>query len=264
MQQESYSEVNKGVIECYKSDLNKKKVLSLAEEKQLKLKFLATTDENVKKQIKNRFVEGNLRFAFKKAFSYVGMGLTLEDLIMEANLGLCRASEEYDFTKPNRFISYAGFWIQAALVEAIQNKSRLIRIPVSQQHKIAFEKYKNNGDSETLSKQIKIVNLSDSIPHKGDASSMITYEETTADPNCKLPDNSLISEVSVSEQINKFMETLLSDRELKILKELYGIGGEERCLVDIAVDEGLSIERVRQIGNNALSKLQRFKHKLTV
>jgi RNA polymerase primary sigma factor len=254
---EAYSETSKTVLEIFQKDVAKHKPLNRTQEEALKKEY-ATASLNRRKTIKDTFITSNLRLAYSKALKYQNLGLTVEDLIQEAVLGLCRAVEEFDWKVATRFTTYAGYWIQAALTEAIQNKSRLVRMPVNHQHAIAAEKKANAGESETLAKSIKIVNIHK--PINEDADCMV---DIIVNPYADAPDAAFKKEFKST--LDVFMKTILDAREQQIIKELFGINQEyAKPLEDVAQQLNMSAERVRQIQNQALKKMQKMKHHLHV
>lgn len=252
-----YSEASKSTLEIYQKSLAKHSILKKKEEDDLKAEALKGVSPARLKAIKNRLIEGNLRLAFEKAKRYQGLGLDLEDLVMEASVGLCRAAEEFNFTAKTRFNTYAGYWIQAALTEAVQNKSRVIRMPVNHQHAIAAEKKANNGVSLTEARAGRRLNIHAPLGEDGDI-----LADVIADPFAEAPDAQFHGTGSIGEDLHRLMFAILDEREQRILKDMFGFNGEERGLVEIAEDEGISAERVRQIGKNALLKMKKYSHKL--
>lgn len=252
-----YSESHKSTLEIYQKSVGKHSILSKKEEDSLKKEVASGVSPSRLKEIKNRLIEGNLRLAFEKAKKYQGLGLPLEDLVMEANVGLCRAAEEFNFAAKTRFSSYAGYWIQASLTESVQNKSRLIRIPVNHQHQIANEKKANDGVSLTEARHGRRINIHAPLGEDGDI-----LADVIENPFAEAPDAQFMGSGSLGDDLQRLMLVVLDEREQRILKESFGFYGEERGLVEIAEEEGISAERVRQIKQNALAKMKKFSHKL--
>ena len=135
------------VVNAYLSEIGKIPQINAEEEKMLCARILNGDDERARQ----RFVEGNLKFVVSVAKQYEGAGLELMDLINEGNVGLVKASQFYDPSvkekyndsgKTVRFISFAVWWIRQAIMEAIKEKGRMVKLPLNQinaQRKIAKE-----------------------------------------------------------------------------------------------------------------------------
>ena len=112
-------------LKIYLNEIGQIPLLSEEEERDLGCKS-ASGDEDARRKLE----EGNLRLVVSLAKHYTGRGITLMDLIQEGNIGLMHAAEKYDYTKENRFSTYASWWIKEAMQRAIDQQSREIRVPV--------------------------------------------------------------------------------------------------------------------------------------
>ena len=117
-------------LKIYLNEIGQIPLLDAEEEKELGRRSVDGDEE-----ARRRLEEGNLRLVVSIAKHYTGRGIPLMDLIQEGNIGLMRAVEKYDFTKENRFSTYASWWIKEAIQRAIDQQSREIRVPV---HEIAM------------------------------------------------------------------------------------------------------------------------------
>lgn len=245
---------------------------------------LISADEEVQlaKRIKegdcaalSKLVKSNLRFVVSIAKNYRNKGLSLNDLINEGNLGLIRAAMRFDETKGYKFISYAVWWIRQGILQAIQENSRMIRLP---QNKIGalnkISKTKNTLEQELerepTSKEIanemqidqkdlarfteynrRILYLEDSIGSKDSSHLMDLIEDPDADET----DHTILSE-SLQDEIRDALESL-SKKEATIIKLYFGIDAEQGMTLDeIAQQYRITKERVRQIKERGLTKLR--------
>ena len=112
-------------LKIYLNEIGQIPLLDAEEEKELGRRSVDGDEE-----ARRRLEEGNLRLVVSIAKHYTGRGIPLMDLIQEGNIGLMRAVEKYDFTKENRFSTYASWWIKEAMQRAIDQQSREIRVPV--------------------------------------------------------------------------------------------------------------------------------------
>jgi len=223
---------------------------------------------------KNRFIEHNLKLVVAIAKDYRNLGLSFPDLIQEGNLGLIRAVEKFDHRRGFKFSTYAVWWIRQALVRAIQNHSRTIRLP-SHVHdrlqrsqrvraeltgklgreptpaELAPELGTDTGALEALDLLSReAISLESSV-----AGTEKRLEDFVADPTSTAPDHGLDGERMRSGV--GYLIGVLTAREQLILRLRYGLGGEEEhTLEQIGQSLGLSRERVRQLEARALKKLR--------
>ncbi len=223
---------------------------------------------------KNRFIEHNLKLVVAIAKDYRNLGLSFPDLIQEGNLGLIRAVEKFDHRRGFKFSTYAVWWIRQALVRAIQNHSRTIRLP-SHVHdrlqrsqrvraeltgklgreptpaELAPELGTDTGALEVLDLLSReAISLESSV-----AGTEKRLEDFVGDPNSAVPDQGLDGE-RMRSGVGHLI-CALTAREQLILRLRYGLGGEEEhTLEQIGQSLGLSRERVRQLEARALKKLR--------
>ena len=225
-------------------------------------------------RVKNRFIEHNLKLVVAIAKDYRNLGLSFPDLIQEGNLGLIRAVEKFDHRRGFKFSTYAVWWIRQALVRAIQNHSRTIRLPShvhdrlqrSQRVKaeltgklgreptaaeLAPALDTDQGSLEALDRLSReAISLESSV-----AGTEKRLEDFVADPKSMIPDAG-IDDDRMRQGVGNLIGSL-SDREQLILRLRYGLGGnEEHTLEQIGQSLGLSRERVRQLEARALKKLR--------
>jgi RNA polymerase primary sigma factor len=222
-------------------------------------------------------INSNLRFVVSVAKQYQNQGLTLPDLINEGNLGLIKAAERFDETRGFKFISYAVWWIRQAILQSLAEQSRIVRLPLNKIGSInkinkAFTKLEQEFQREPMPEEIaEVLNLHPSIvdeslnstnfhvsmdaPLKDDEKSennlydVLTTNETPT-PDVMLLDNSLKVE------IERTLSTL-NEREAEILRYYYGLNGlNAHTLEEIGKELDLTRERVRQVKEKALKKLQ--------
>ena len=128
----STNPLNQDEIKIYLKDIRKLKVMTPEREKAL-AKKISSEDctEREKEQIQKEMLEGNLRFVITVAKQYQNQGIDLSDLIAEGNFGLMKAIKNFDWSKNNRFISYAVWWIKQSILQCLNENSRTIRLPVN-------------------------------------------------------------------------------------------------------------------------------------
>ena len=222
----------------------------------------------------DELVKANLRFVISVAKQYQNKGLPLVDLIQEGCIGLIEASRRYDESKGFRFISYAVWWIRQAIIHAISDQCRTVRVPMSQvvyMNKIskATEKFEQEYGRKPLPEEIESeTNLtSDKISFTLSSSSRsVSLESPFKDEeagclldvipnsNSEDTDKTLIQD-SISQELEDVLDKL-SFRERDILRMSFGLGMMPMQNEEIASRFGIGCERVRQIQHEAIDKIK--------
>ena len=234
------------------------------------------------KRIKNNdpaalseLVKANLRFVISIAKTYRNQGLPLNDLINEGNLGLIEAARRFDETRGYKFISYAVWWIRQRILQAIQENSRLIRLPqnkikdiskLNRTHERLEQELEREPTDAEIADELNInrreINdlfetasrtISLDAPLKtADGSALI---ELVVNPDAESTDHRLNKE-SLKIELEAIFKTL-SRREEAVIKLYYGFeDGRAHTLNEIAGRFGITRERVRQIKERALARLR--------
>lgn len=222
-----------------------------------------------------KLVTANLRFVVSVAKQYQNQGLNLTDLINEGNLGLIKAAKRFDETRGFKFISYAVWWIRQAIMQAVAEQSRVIRLPLN---KIgALNKIKRTTASleQELERPVSTLEIAEALEmteeeivitlvaahtHVSTDAAFSGKEDLSLmdvlfDPNDPRPDDNLRIE-SLSIEVRRVLETL-TDRESEVVVLFYGIGtNNPLTLEEIGEKYDLSRERVRQIKEKAIRKLR--------
>lgn len=265
-------------VHLYFESIGQVPLLTKEEETDLALRTKAG-DEEAKKKL----IEANLRLVVSVANQYHYTSMSLMDLVQEGSVGLITAAERFDATKGFKFSTYATWWIRQAIVRAIDNQSRTIRVPihlVDRHRQISnFEKsYVSEYGREPTDKEI--------------ANSLhMTIDQVRMIKSVMLPPLSLETPVGDEDdaELGDFIESeesenpedvavriarsdaihdalkCLTERERFVIEERYGLrDGDAKTLEMVGVELGVTRERVRQIQQHALRKLKRPKIKKTL
>lgn len=256
-------------IEQYFTDVNKYDQISPEREFELS-KLIKEGDTDALQEL----VQANLRFVISVAKKYQNTGMSLADLINEGNLGLIKAAERFDGTRGFKFISFAVWWIRQTIIQAIADKKRMIRVPsnknlesgkylkasshlqqVLEREPSEFEICEYMDIDKEVGRTLKeACNLHKSLDAKiGSDESSSTLVDLMEDNNFGAPDSSLIDD-SLNKDIYRAFE-ILKDNEVKVIKNIYGIGCQPSSKEEVARKLGYSNERIRQITRKAEKKL---------
>ena len=259
------------VLSFYLKEINKVPLLTREEEDNY-ARLAKLGDEHAKKQL----VQANLKFVVNTAKKYQNQGLPLADLVSEGNIGLINALEKYDVDRGYHFISYAVWWIRQAIMKAIYEKSRMIRLPLNRSNELVqIEKMRKNMQHdkgrepgiEEIAQGMKmkpkhvasIVNISRNLvsletPIASDKENS-QLRDFIEDKNGKDPKDQAVESALVDE-INRVLATL-SEKESGILQYRFGLNGYKPCsLKEIGDKYNLTKERIRQIERKAIKRLQ--------
>lgn len=256
-------------LNSYFKDVSRQPMISQEEEIELTKKIKEGNEVAVKK-----LVEANLRFVISVAKQYQNKGLALVDLIQEGNLGLLEAARKFDETRGFRFISYAVWWIRQAIIKALSDQCRTIRVPANQivcMNKInkAIEQFEQQHGRKPSTEELEeLTNIDyDKICLAMSAMNRSVSLESPIkdeDASCLLdiiPNDGAVStdtEVSKNDLSNEIERILskLSYRDRDILRMSFGIGMNPMTNEEIARRFGIGSERVRQIQHSAINYLR--------
>ena len=257
-------------VRMYLKEIGQVKLLTADEEIEL-AKRVSEGD----KKAKDRLTEANLRLVVSIAKKYSGLGLHILDLIQEGNTGLIRAVDKFDYTKGNKFSTYATWWIRQAITRAIADQARTIRVPVHMVEVINKATRCNRklvqelGREPTLEEiaaelNLPIEKIIEANRTAADTLSLdmpVGDEEDTTIGSFVEDDNTpgpvdATSNAMLSEALTEILGTL-TEREADVLRMRFGMyDGRTHTLEEVGQIFGVTRERIRQIENKAIRKLR--------
>lgn len=267
-----YSDSDNEVLSTYLKTIDKIPLLTYDEEYELALKA-----KNGDKKAREKLINANLRFVVSVAKKFRGQGMPLEDLINEGNIGLMTAVDKFEPEKGYHFISYAVWWVRQAILKALAEQSRPVRLPLNRSNElIQIVRAKNDlihnkgisdptvdeiaaasGLDVTLVKNLLEVTrdmISFDSPIKGDEEGDSSYFDFVEDKS-QSPEDDVVNHMM--EKDVRGLLSVLGDKERDIIEKRYGFNGNEPMSLKAIGDEyNLTKERIRQIEKVALQKLR--------
>jgi len=238
------------------------------------LNFVIRTCVQRADSLKQAFTKANLRLVLSMAKRYMNRGIPLADLIQEGNIGLMKAVEKFDHTKGYRFSTYASWWILQAMIRAVHNQKRTVKMPVYLLERAKSvinasdslkEKLGRNPTTKEIAKEAKMTQEQvsniltgdeklyslDSPVGEGDKTTFIDLLE---DSELPAPDSNATN-AALIEKLSEAISSL-TPREQRIIRLRFGIGYEtSHTLDEIGKKFNVSRERIRQIEKEALKKI---------
>ncbi|MFQ6078682.1 MAG: RNA polymerase sigma factor RpoD/SigA [Thermodesulfobacteriota bacterium] len=257
-------------LDLYLREIGETPLITAQQEVQL-AKRIKQGDQQALEQL----TKANLRFVVSVAKQYQNQGLSLADLINEGNIGLIKAAKRFDETRGFKFISYAVWWIRQAILQALAEQSRIVRLPLNRVgtlHKIGKvsssleQEYGREPSPDEIARELDLSELEVSDTLKisnshlsldapfsvSEDNSLIDVLEDEFQPS---PDEHLLDD-SLRIEIEKALDTL-TPREAEVINLYFGLNGEKALtLEEIGARFNLTRERVRQIKEKAIRRLR--------
>jgi RNA polymerase primary sigma factor len=264
------SSADDGSLDVYLREISRYPLINQDEEVALARRIRDGDEEAL-----DKLVRSNLRFVVSVAKKYQNQGVSLSDLINEGNLGLIRAAHKFDETKGIKFISYAVWWVRQAILQALAEQSRIVRVPLNRAgalHRITRRSSALQQElgrdptaaevAEGMDIEVEEVEKTLSISQNhvsldaplapGEENRLLDYLPDTQNPG---PDAETF-EHALTQSIEEVLSSL-REREAKILRLYFGLDSPEpMTLEEIGASLGITRERVRQIKEKALSRLR--------
>jgi len=261
-------------LERYLHEIGKVELITAEEEARLAVRI-----RQGDQQALDRLTKANLRFVVSVAKQYQNQGMTLSDLINEGNLGLIKAAHRFDETKGFKFISYAVWWIRQSILQSLADQARIVRVPlnkvgltgrINKAMSALEQEYEREPSPEEVAEMLNedieevYASLNINVRHmsmdqpieNGEDGCMI---DLMADANAAPTDSHLVNE-SLNTELHRSLNNL-TQRQKEVIVSFYGIGIDHPLsLEDIGARYNLTRERVRQIKDKAILRLQEATH----
>ena len=261
-----------GTLDKYLADIAKEPMISPDEEVELAQRIKMGDQIAL-----DKLVRANLRFVVSVAKQYQNQGLSLADLINEGNVGLIKAAQRFDETKGFKFISYAVWWIRQAILQAVAEQSRMVRLPLNQvgllsrvkktasmleqlyQRKPTIKEIADELDmpEEKIEAILQINSKEVSMDAPVSDDDDLTFIDTVIPENNNDADREIVSETEAAE-IRRSL-SVLTDKERQVIVYYFGLDANNHSytLEEIGYMMDMTRERVRQIKDKALKKLRK-------
>lgn len=259
-----------GALDKYLADIAKEEMITPDEEVEL-----AQRIRQGDQAAQDRLVKANLRFVVSVAKQYQNQGLGLADLINEGNVGLIKAAQRFDETKGFKFISYAVWWIRQAILQAVAEQSRAVRLPLNQVGMLSRVKKTASYLEQLYQRRPTIKEIADELDmpeDKIEAVFKVNTREVSMDAPVTDDDEMSLIDTIIPEDMedtdgNFNRETeraaiqqslmILNEKERTILNLYFGLNSNYGCtLEEIGYMLDMTRERVRQVKDKALKKLR--------
>jgi RNA polymerase primary sigma factor len=262
--------VDEGSLDQYLREISQYPLITREEEVELATRIKEGCEESL-----DKLVRSNLRFVVSVAKKYQNQGVSLSDLINEGNLGLIRAAHKFDETKGIKFISYAVWWIRQAILQALAEQSRIVRVPLNRAGTLHRIGKRSSALQQELGREPTVEEIADGMDiSEEEVAKTLSISQTHLSLDAPLTpgeDNKLIDylpdtqnagpdqetfERALTDSVEEVLSTL-KEREAKILRLYFGLDGQEpMTLEEIGSMMGITRERVRQIKEKALARLR--------
>lgn len=256
-------------LDLYLGEIFQTPLLSAEDEKRLAERIAQGDNE-----ARDHMIRANLRLVVNIARGYTGKGLSLQDLIEEGNLGLLRAVEGFDASMNTRFSTYAVYWIKQSIKRALVNTAKAIRIPAYMVQLLAKwrqasarlqDQLGRAPTHEEIARALRLpkkklsiikkaIHVYDTTPQSDQTEGGRSLDELVMDGNTKPPDLEMLE----ADDLKHLLDLLdkMDQREAMVIRLRFGLDDNEpKTLQEIGGRLGLTRERVRQIGTEALNKL---------
>lgn len=252
------------------TDAQATRPLTRAEEQVVTRRYKATGDPAALR----RLVESNQHFVIMISRQYQGMGLPLEDLVSEGNIGLLQAADRFDPDKGIKFITYAVWWIRRAILQALSDQSRLVRLPKYKIREVREVRDRQEELRRNLGREPEIGELAkatgqpqsriDDLLQLGAFEQSMDVETESGDGNpydrymseCRVEGDYYQEEVKAI--IREAIGRLSQKEQHVVLRRFEFVDGERNTLEAVSVELGLTKERVRQIELQAKKRLKEW------